>query len=269
MINGLDLFSGVGGISLGLSPWVRTTAYCEADRYCQATLLSRMESEEIDRAPIWDDVRTLKAENLPRKIDIIFGGFPCQDISVAGNGAGLEGERSGLFFEVVRLIGEFRPKFIFLENVPDITLRGLERVLLELTALGYDCRWTIVSAAQLGAVHLRERWFLLGHSNSLNGELQESTSADSNSSSLWKKQKQFGRGLNKVQSARISDERFVAWPSEGFSKPFVVRAGDGIPSRMDRIKTMGNAVVPMQANFAFRLLMGLEIKHAAHELQGG
>jgi DNA (cytosine-5)-methyltransferase 1 len=85
-MNGLDLFSGIGGISLALEPWVRTVAYCEQDRYAQGVLLSRMRSGGIDRAPIWDDVRTLNKSILPN-IDIIFGGFPCQDISVAGLGS--------------------------------------------------------------------------------------------------------------------------------------------------------------------------------------
>ena len=89
-MNGLDLFSGIGGISLALNPWVRTVAYCERDPYAQSVLLSRMQSSHIDYAPIWDDVQTLKGEELP-EIDIISGGFPCQDISVAGNGAGLAG----------------------------------------------------------------------------------------------------------------------------------------------------------------------------------
>lgn len=164
MINGLDLFSGIGGISLALSPWVRTVAYCERDEYAQAVLLSRMADAQLDPAPIWDNVCSLSGGMLP-VVDIITGGFPCQDISVAGNGAGLAGGRSGLFFEIVRLARELRPRFLFLENVPAITIRGLDRVLLELTALGYDCRWTVVSAAEMGAPHLRERWFCLAHAN--------------------------------------------------------------------------------------------------------
>ncbi len=163
-LNGLDLFSGIGGIGLALGPWVRTVAYCEQDRYAQGVLLSRMRSGDLDRAPIWNDVRTLRGDMLP-PIDIIFGGFPCQDLSVAGTGAGLAGERSGLVFEIFRLARECRPRFIFLENVPALAVRGLDRVLLELNALGYDARWTIVSAAEVGAPHLRERIWILAHAN--------------------------------------------------------------------------------------------------------
>jgi len=163
MLNGLDLFSGIGGISEALSPWVRTVAYCENDRYAQAVLLSRMSRGEIHTAPIWDDVTTLKAEYLP-KIDIISGGFPCQDISIAGAGKGLEGERSGLFGEIIRLSSELRPRFILLENVPAITFRGLSTVTREISKLRYDCRWGLLSANDVGAPHRRERWWLLGYS---------------------------------------------------------------------------------------------------------
>lgn len=153
-----------------------------------------MESKDITRAPIWDDVRTLngsvlqnlKGEKKDHEIDIITGGFPCQDISIAGAGAGLEGMRSGLFFEIIRLVSELRPQFVFLENVPAITVRGLDRVLMEFTALGFDCRWTIVSAAEVGAPHLRERWFLLA--------------TDSNSERFWNQWQWSQKGQTETNS---------------------------------------------------------------------
>jgi len=163
-MNGLDLFSGIGGISIALEPWVRTIAYCEQDRFAQSVLLSRISEGKLHRAPIWDDVQTLRGDMLP-PIDIIFGGFPCQDISVAGNGEGLAGKRSGLFYEIVRLTKEIRPSFVFLENVPAIRTRGLEQVIKAFTEIGYDCRWTCITAASLGAPHKRGRWILLAHAN--------------------------------------------------------------------------------------------------------
>lgn len=163
MLNGLDLFSGIGGITLALKEWVRPVAYCENDRYAQGVILSRISSGDLPNAPIWDDVRTLQGSLLPR-IDIIYAGFPCQDISIAGNGKGLEGERSGLFFEVMRLAEEIKPKFIFLENVTNIRTKGLFRVVGALVDVGYDCRWDIFSARSIGADHNRRRWFLLAHS---------------------------------------------------------------------------------------------------------
>jgi len=161
-MNGLDLFSGIGGITLALQDWVSPAAYCEIDPYCQSVLLQRMQEGNLPSAPIWDDIRTLPTDELPA-IDIIYGGFPCQDISVAGAQKGLEGERSGLFFEILRIIDETKAPFIFLENVPNIRTKGAERVCKELAERGYDCRWCNLSAADVGARHKRERWFLLGY----------------------------------------------------------------------------------------------------------
>lgn len=165
MLNGLDLFSGYGGISLALSEWVRPIVYCEIERYAQGILLSRMADGSLPEAPIWDDVRTLRGDLFKDRIDIVYGGFPCQDLSVAGLGKGLEGKRSGLFREIVRLAKEIKPTFLFLENVPAIRTRGLDTVIQELTEAGYDLRWTMLSAQEVGAPHKRERWFMLAHAN--------------------------------------------------------------------------------------------------------
>lgn len=164
MLNGLDLFSGIGGLSLALRPWAKPVAYCERERYAQAVLLQRIETGALFNAPIWDDVRTLRGAMLER-VDILYGGFPCQDISAAGLGKGLGGERSGLVREIYRLTGECRPAFVFLENVPAIRTRGLIDLVRTFTDLGYDCRWTCVSAEEVGAPHLRKRWFLLAHAH--------------------------------------------------------------------------------------------------------
>lgn len=165
MLNGLDLFSGIGGNSIALRDYVRTIAYCESDRHAQSVLLSRMSDGSITAAPICTDVTELDGSELKGLVDIMVGGFPCQDISVAGNGVGISGKRSGLFREIVRLAKEIEPSFLFLENVPAIRTRGLDTVIEELTGLGYDLRWCMLSAAQVGAPHKRERWFLLGYSN--------------------------------------------------------------------------------------------------------
>lgn len=196
-LNGLDLFSGIGGNTLALREWVKTVAYCDFERHSQSVLLSRMRSGDIEPAPIWDDVRTLTKEQFDVPIDIIVGGFPCQDISVAGKGAGIEnGERSGLFFEIMRLVRELNPTFVFLENVPAIRTRGLDIVLQELTEAGYDCRWTMLSASSVGANHQRERWFMLGrkrtslayskcqHDKSVKGSISE-TSNETRQQERW------------------------------------------------------------------------------------
>lgn len=251
MLNGLDLFSGIGGITLALEPWVRPIAYCENDRYAQSVLLSKMGTGNLPTAPIWDDVRSLSASFLP-PVDIVTGGFPCQDISVAGTGKGLEGKRSGLFFEIIRLCRDIRPTFVFLENVPAITVRGLDQVVLEFTALGYNCRWTVVSAEEVGAPHLRERWFILANTNNpgcfRKNELQTNTGR---SSSLQQRSNSFDFFSNKSCFGDFTGT------SEGHIKPEICGTGDGIPHRSHRLRGLGNAVVPLQARTAFQRLMGL------------
>lgn len=245
-LNGLDLFSGIGGLSLALEPWVRPIAYCENDRYAQAVLLSKMHENKLPIAPIWDDIRTLQGGLLP-SLDIIYGGFPCQDISTAGRKAGLEGERSGLFFEVIRLIEEIKPAFVFLENVPAIRTRGAERVGKELASRGYDCRWDVVSAQEVGACHIRKRWFLLGaHANGLRLWKEQ-----------WEKHKESSTGPGQVESNSHGSSWSLAQSSRGLTKPSVDRTGDGIPHRVDRHRGLGNSVVPLQAQTAFKRLMGL------------
>ena len=272
MLNGLDLFSGIGGISLALKPWVRTIAYCERDRYAQSVLMSRMVSGDLDRAPIWDDVTTLRGEMLP-SIDIIFGGFPCQDISVAGNSKGLDGERSGLFFEIIRLVRECRPSFVFLENVPAIRTRGLSRVIKEFSDCRYECRWTSLSAQEVGAPHKRERWFLLAANAELMSVRFESrrccrksgkealfAGADGEQESLA--DSSGVRELSEQDSERVSSNRIsnsskdsrASWWSV---EPSVGRVANGVQFRVDRLRCLGNAVVPEQAQQAFKELIGI------------
>ncbi len=163
MMRGLSLFTGYGGIDLALKDYVKPIAYVEIEPYAQKIIAYRMADGSLPRAAILGDVQNI--EGSVGDCDIIYGGFPCQDLSVAGNGAGLEGKRSGLFYEVVRLAKEIQPSFIFLENVPAIRTRGLEDVVRALTEIRYDCRWLCISASDVGANHKRERWFLLAHTN--------------------------------------------------------------------------------------------------------
>lgn len=273
MLNGLDLFSGIGGITIALSEWVRPVAYCENDRFPQAVLLSLMEKGEIPIAPIWDDVTTLKGSMLP-KIDIIYGGFPCQDISIAGAGAGLAGERSGLVKEIYRLTSDVKPRFVFLENVPAITIRGGSEVAREFTTMGYDCRWCVVSAAQFGALHKRERWFLLAYTRRKHkgrdglqpkGKITISKNPSKLCQNISDTQ---GIGCkrqraNREQKPQAHDEkRLPLCRSEGSKwwsiEPDMGRVVNGLPNRSHRIKALGNAVVPLQAREAFKILIGLK-----------
>ena len=245
MLNGLDLFSGIGGISLALSDWVCSVAYCESDLYAQSVLLSRMERVQLPAAPIWDDVRTLCREVIRADIDIIYGGFPCQDISVAGDGQGLAGKRSGLVSEIFRLVGDIRPAFIFLENVPAIRTRGAELVVKTLARQRYDCRWDVVSAAEVGAPHLRKRWFLLA--------------ADTNSFPLRNQQQWLsGRREDSIQTERESKLMGSCQAEWRKIEPDLYRVDDGLPEALERFRALGNAVVPLQARTAFKRLMGLQ-----------
>lgn len=262
MLNGLDLFSGISGISLALSPWVKTVAYCENDRHAQAILLYRMATRQLDYAPIWDDVNTLEGFHLP-DIDIISGGFPCQDISHAGLGAGLEGKRSGLFFEIIRLTDELRPRFVFLENVTNITRKGLDRVVLEFTKIGYDCRWTCLSASEVGAKHRRERWFLLAHPNSYINKCQVQDRAgvpqkvESILGENYRTTRQSSRAGRHERGHTVCGHDEADWVQDREPQPTLGGMANDVPFGLDRIKRLGNAVVPKQARAAFKELMGL------------
>ena len=294
-MNGLDLFSGIGGISYALRDYVRPVAYCEIDRYCQGVLISRMATKDLPMARIWDNICTLPGGFFKGRIDIIYGGFPCQDISVAGHGKGLAGERSGLFYEILRLCLEIKPRFIFLENVPAITTRGGTEVVREITALGYDCRWCVISAASIGALHRRERWFLLGYSKH-NGHVATKdgrTDREEPISGQQQQQKEkigkftrTGNSPTNVADFCISDsiasqqtnpnsiaEQAKERTRRGSSRqyrPFesrehwqevvsgVCRVSDGVPFHVERLRGLGNSVVPAQVKEAFEILMGIK-----------
>lgn len=157
----LDLFSGIGGFSLGLerTGGFKTVAFCEIDPFCRKVL-----NKHWPNVPIYEDVRTLTAERLSADgigVDVICGGFPCQDISVAGKGAGIEGERSGLWSEYARIIGELRPRYVIVENVAALLGRGLDKVLGDLAALGFSSVWHCIPASAVGAPHRRDRLWLI------------------------------------------------------------------------------------------------------------
>lgn len=289
MLNGLSLFSGIGGLELGLSEWIKPVIYCEIEKYSQAVLVQRMESGDLPKAPIWDDVTTLAGELFKGSIDIIYGGFPCQDISVAGRRKGLEGERSGLFFEIIRLANEIQPTFLFLENVPNIRTKGLSKVGRALADAGYDCRWCLVSAEEVGANHLRKRWWCLakrtfsdtkserveglrisGEQESQAHAREEIPMCDSENVShskreqercgnVWWSRKQGNATQNGTREANHTpgtplDAGRQWWETE----PDVGRVVDGVSFRVDRIRGLGNAVVPLQAEKAFKRLIGIE-----------
>lgn len=160
----LDLYSGIGGFSLGFHrAGFETVAFCEIDKQCHKVL-----KKNFPNTPIFNDVKDLKIDDLPNDIDIIVGGFPCQDVSVAGKQRGLvddEGKRtrSGLWFEFKRLIQEVEPRWVVIENVRNLLNNGFVTVLQDLHEIGYDAEWEIISARDVGAPHLRERVWIVAY----------------------------------------------------------------------------------------------------------
>lgn len=223
----LDLFSGIGGFSLGLerTGGFKTVAFCEIEPFPRRVL-----AKHWPEVPCYDDVRTLTADRLWSDgiaVDVICGGWPCQDLSYAGKGAGLAGERSGLWSEVRRLACELRPIVIILENVSALLDRGLGDVLGDLAALRYDAEWHCIPAAAVGLPHGRDRTWIVAYTKEIEGlygVLQ--------------------RGLC-TQFDRVSDWKVWAaqqWP-EAASR--VRRIDDGLSSASQRIEALGNSVVPV------------------------
>ena len=167
-MNELHLFAGAGGGILG-GMLLGHTCVCavEIEPYPRKVLLQRQGDGILPKFPIWDDIRTFDGRPWRGHVDIIAGGFPCQDISSAGKGAGIDGERSGMWVEMARVIREVRPRFVFVENSPMLTSRGLGRVLGDLAAMGYNARWGVLGACDAGAPHKRERIWILANCNSL------------------------------------------------------------------------------------------------------
>ncbi|HDR9036078.1 TPA: DNA cytosine methyltransferase [Burkholderia vietnamiensis] len=163
-MNELHLFSGAGGgILAGQLRGNRCVCAVEFDPYAQAVLVARQNDGTFPPFPIWDDVRTFDGRPWRGIVDIVAGGFPCQDVSAAGTGDGLDGERSGLWTEMARIIREIQPLGVEVENSPMLTSRGLGRVLGDLAAIGFDAEWGVLSAADTDAPHLRERIWIRGY----------------------------------------------------------------------------------------------------------
>jgi len=161
-MNELALFAGAGGGILGgkLLGW-RTVCAVEWETYPASVLLARQNDGSLPPFPIWDDIQTFDGNPWRGIVDVVSGGFPCQDISAAGKGAGIDGERSGMWGEMARVICEVRPRFVFVENSPMLTSRGLGRVLGDLASMGFDARWGVLGAADVGAPHQRDRIWIV------------------------------------------------------------------------------------------------------------
>jgi DNA (cytosine-5)-methyltransferase 1 len=246
-MNELALFAGAGGGILGgrLLGW-RTVCAVERDAYPAAILAQRQNDGMLEPFPIWSDVTTFDGRPWRGIVDVISGGFPCQDISSAGRGEGISGERSGLWSEMWRIIGEVRPRFAFIENSPMLSIRGLDVVLCDLASLGYDARWGVMGAADMGAPHRRDRIWVLAYTSSIGQQGQGINERSSNS----KKNRKGETGF----SVNGSKGNKTAW----FTEPDLGRVANGVAFSMDRLKAIGNGQVPSVAAAAFtRLARGL------------
>jgi DNA (cytosine-5)-methyltransferase 1 len=283
----LDLFSGIGGFSLGLerTGGFETVAFCEIEPFPRRVL-----AKHWPGIPIYEDVRTLTADTLARNgigVDVICGGFPCQDISLAGKGAGIDGERSGLWSEYARLVGELRPRFVIVENVAALLGRGLDRVLRDLAALGFDAEWHCIPASAVGAPHRRDRLWIVAYpqrcrSVSISrdmdgggpppsgeratqatipvGRREDVADADLLRLEGWLRlglRECAGRGRRQgtseaVVRAGLADAGW--WRTE----PDVGRVAHGVPSRAHRLRALGNAVVPQLPELIGRAILALE-----------
>lgn len=273
---------------------MRTEWFVDNDPFCQAVLRKHWPS-----TPIYGDIKEVGAHNLA-PVDLLCGGFPCQDLSVAGRGAGLGGARSGLWSEFARLIGELRPSYVVVENVPVLRSRGLGRILGEMAELGYDAEWNVISAADAGAPHLRKRIWIVAYPQ--RGELREQprrrrgqdgtsaalASVDGEAQSLADAEREglerFGRepwlaplteprhdGSQDVGHAHVlgrngwarDESSPYGWrePQDSgwwATEPDVGRVANGIPARVDRLRSLGNALVPQIAEEIGRRIMQYE-----------
>ena len=246
-MNELALFAGAGGGILGgkLLGW-RTVCAVEYASAPRSMLLARQRDGCLERFPIWDDVRTFDGKPWRGKVDIVTGGFPCQDISSAGKGAGIDGERSGLWSEMQRIVGEVRPRYTLIENSPNLTFRGLDRVLCDLAKMGYDATWGVFSAGDAGAQHERERCWIVGHSVQ-RGCTPKSVQQEQD---IYRERSKAltGNGLRKNDSAMCD-----WWKTE----PSVGRVVNGMADGMDRVAAIGNGQVPAVVRLAWETLSGL------------
>lgn len=232
----LDLFSGIGGFSLGLErAGMQTIAFCEIDPKARLVL-----AKHWPNVPIYEDVTTLKGDHI--EADVICGGFPCQDISVAGRGAGLAGARSGLWFQFHRLIDEIRPRYAIIENVSALRSRGLDTVLGSLAAIGYDAEWHCIPASAVGAPHRRDRVWIIAYPQCTGRERP------------FDYRGVLSRALQ--AQSKFSHSAFGEWHALARGER-TIRSCDGVPVQMERnrLKQLGNAVVPQIPELIGRVIM--------------
>jgi DNA (cytosine-5)-methyltransferase 1 len=243
----LSLFAGIGGFDLGLerTGGFETVAFCEIDPFCRRVL-----AKHWPEVPCYDDVRELSADRLAADgiaIDAICGGFPCQDISEAGKRVGIAGERSGLWSQFARLIGELRPRFVLVENVAALARRGLGVVLADLAALGYDAEWDCVGADAVGASQHRARLWLLAypHDAGLQGP-------------VWSRQQEAPGTWRAPAHCEPLRSDLGYWPPRPREVGDIPGMADGPADRVHRLKALGNGIVPALPELIGRAILEAE-----------
>jgi DNA (cytosine-5)-methyltransferase 1 len=281
-MNELALFAGAGGGILGgkLLGW-RTVCAVEWEKYPACVLAARQNDGVLPPFPIWDDVQTFDGNPWRGIVDVVSGGFPCQDISQAGKGVGISGERSGMWSQMARIISEVRPKYTFIENSPMLTSRGLERVLADLASMGFNAEWGVLGADDVGAPHLRKRIWIVGK-DTKQSQFFSHTEHDRNrwgqqqSESI--KEKTCGNPIGQLANPNLlrhiygqpeinpTKRRLNALSNLATSgawcgtnqqwaiEPNVGRVVDGLADRVDRLKALGNGQVPLCAATAWNIL---------------
>ncbi len=249
-MNELALFAGAGGGILGgkLLGW-RTVCAVEWEPYPASVLAARQNDGVLPTFPIWDDVRTFDGHPWRGIVDVVSGGFPCQDISAAGKGAGIDGERSSMWKHMARIVGEVRPRFVFVENSPMLLVRGLGSVLADLASMGYGCKWGVLGAADVGLPHQRDRFWLVADSAE-SGLLPSDLPAQELSTGA------FDSVAARVRESFVRDEDFAD----------NARTAYELAGWVDRLAATGNGQVPAVAAAAFKLLARLNTHNA--ELSG-
>ncbi len=257
-----SLFSGIGGLDLGLErAGMEVVWQCEIDPFCQSVLRKHWPD-----VPCYGDIRDLD-ESVP-PVDLIAGGFPCQPVSLAGKGKAQADER-WLWPEFVRVLGALRPDYVLVENVPGLASRGLWNVVADLAALGYDAEWDLVSAASVGAPHLRERlfvcawdrgsWPLADRSGFSGSTGREPRILACEAGEAQDHGEQRKRSRNAADDCSTGGGTADYWSVE----PDVGRVAYGVPVRMDRLRALGNAVVPQVAEWVGRKIMNVEQQRQA------
>lgn len=221
-----SLFTGIGGLDLGFErAGLRCLWQCEIDPFCQAVLRKHWPA-----VPKHDDIKTLSH---PPRVDVVAGGFPCQDVSNAGLRKGIRGERSGLFWELMRLVRESEPRYVVLENVAALLVRGMGEVLRELAASGYDAEWDCLPASAFGAHFRGDRVFIVAHRSATRCLRREGK---------WTNP---ARAFAGDEFARLVERELQLCVPACKGK----RVSDGLPCRVDRLRRIGNAVVLQVAEF--------------------